>query len=48
MFEAVYRHEVQQLADLAKRLEKKAEPIEALRQWMRSFVRFVATEKGMS
>jgi AcrR family transcriptional regulator len=48
LFEAVYRHEVQQLADLAKRLEKEAEPIEALRQWMRSFVRFVATKKGMS
>ena len=48
LFEAVYRREVQQLADLAKRLEKEAEPIEALRQWMRSFVRFVATKKGMS
>jgi AcrR family transcriptional regulator len=48
LFEAVYRREVQQLADLAKRLQKEAEPIEALRQWMRSFVRFVATKKGMS
>jgi AcrR family transcriptional regulator len=48
LFEAVYRREVHQLADLAKRLEKAAEPIEALRQWMRSFVRFVATKKGMS
>jgi AcrR family transcriptional regulator len=48
LFEAVYRREVQQLADLAKRLNKAAEPIEALRQWMRSFVRFVATKKGMS
>jgi AcrR family transcriptional regulator len=48
LFEAVYRREVQQLADLSKRLEKEAEPIEALRQWMRSFVRFVATKKGMS
>jgi AcrR family transcriptional regulator len=48
LFEAVYRREVHQLADLAKRLEKEAEPIEALRQWMRSFVRFVATKKGMS
>jgi AcrR family transcriptional regulator len=48
LFEAVYRREVQQLADLAKRLEEEAEPIEALRQWMRSFVKFVATKKGMS
>ena len=48
LFEAVYRREVQQLADLAKRLEEEAEPTEALRQWMRSFVKFVATKKGMS
>ena len=48
LFEAVYRHEVQQLADLAERLKKEARPIEALRQWMRSIVKFVATKKGMS
>jgi AcrR family transcriptional regulator len=48
LFEAVYRREVQQLADLAKRLEEDAEPTEALRWWMRSFVKFVATKRGMS
>jgi AcrR family transcriptional regulator len=48
LFEAVYRREVQQLADLAKRLEEEAEPIEALREWMRSFVKFVVTKRGMS
>lgn len=48
LFEAVYRREVQQLADLAERLKEEAEPVEALRQWMRSNVRFVATKKGMS
>src|SRR6201997_3028009 len=48
LVEAVYRREVQELSDLAKRLEKEAEPIEALRRWMRSFVKFVATKKGMS
>jgi len=48
LFEAVYRREVQQLADLAERLREEAEPVEALRQWMRSNVRFVATKKGMS
>lgn len=47
LFEAVYRHEVQQLADLAERLKKEAPQIEALRQWMRSIVKFVATKKGM-
>jgi AcrR family transcriptional regulator len=48
LFEAVYRREVQQLAELAQRLKEEAEPVEALRQWMRSNVRFVATKKGMS
>jgi AcrR family transcriptional regulator len=48
LFEAVYRREVQQLADLAKQLKEEAEPIEALRRWMRSNVKFVATKKGMS
>jgi AcrR family transcriptional regulator len=48
LFEAVYRHEVEQLADLAERLKKETRSIEALRQWMRSIVKFVATKKGMS
>ena len=48
LFEAVYRREVQQLAGLAERLKGEAKPVEALRQWMRSNVRFVATKKGMS
>jgi AcrR family transcriptional regulator len=47
LFEAVYRREVQQLADLAEQL-KEAEPVDALRRWMRSNVKFVATKKGMS
>jgi AcrR family transcriptional regulator len=48
LFEAVYRREVQQLADLAEQLKQQAQPIDALRQWMRSFVKFVATKMGMS
>ena len=48
LFEAVYRREVQQLADLAEQLKQEAKPIDALRQWMRSIVKFVATKKGMS
>jgi AcrR family transcriptional regulator len=48
LFEAVYRREVQQLADLAERLKEEPQPVEALRQWMRSNVRFVATKKRMS
>jgi AcrR family transcriptional regulator len=48
LYEAVYRREVQHLADLAEALKQEAEPVEALRHWMRSNVRFVATKKGMS
>jgi AcrR family transcriptional regulator len=48
LFEAVYRREVQQLADLAEQLKQATPPIEALRQWMCSNVKFVATKKGMS
>jgi len=48
LFEAVYRREVQQLADLAEQLKQEAPPIEALRRWLHSNVTFVATKKGMS
>jgi AcrR family transcriptional regulator len=48
LFEAVYRREVQQLADLAEQLKDEADPVEALRRWMRCNVEFVATKKGMS
>src|ERR1700754_1633855 len=48
LFEAVYRREVDQLADLAEQLNQEAKPIDALRHWMRSNVKFVATKKGMS
>jgi AcrR family transcriptional regulator len=46
LFEAVYRREVQQLADLADALREET-PVEALRLWLRSNVEFVATKKGM-
>ena len=48
LFEAVYRREVEQLADLAEQLKSEASPAEALRRWLRSNVEFVATKKGMS
>lgn len=47
LFEAVYRREVQQLSDLADQLRNEADPLEALRRWLRSNVEFVATKKGM-
>jgi AcrR family transcriptional regulator len=48
LFEAVYRREVQQLADLAERLKEQPDTVDGLRRWMRSNVKFVATKKGMS
>lgn len=48
LFEAVYRREVQQLAELAEQLKVDAQPCEALRRWLRANVEFVATKKGMS
>jgi AcrR family transcriptional regulator len=48
LFDAVYRHEAQQLAALAERLKKAAEPTQALRRWLHALVKFVATKKGMS
>jgi len=47
LFEAVYRREVQQLADLAEQLMEQPDPVEALRRWMHAIVEFVATKKGM-
>jgi len=47
LFEAVYRREVDQLAELARRLADEAAPVEALRQWLHANVRLVATKKGM-
>ena len=46
--EAVYRRERQQLADSAHSLSADLPPGEALRQWMRVFVDFIATKKVMA
>ncbi|MBV8683165.1 MAG: TetR/AcrR family transcriptional regulator [Caulobacteraceae bacterium] len=47
LFEAVYRHEVEHLAELAGELAQEADPVEALRQWLHANVRLMATKKGM-
>jgi AcrR family transcriptional regulator len=43
--EAVYRREVQQLADAAPRLIDSLPPAEALRAWMRLFIDYIAAKK---
>lgn len=47
LFDAVYRHEVDILGDLAEELAREADPVEALRTWLRANVRLVATKRGM-
>lgn len=48
LFEAVYRREVEQLAELAATLAARPDPVDALRRWLRASVEFVATKKGMA
>ena len=43
--EAVYRREVRQLAEAARRLSDSAPPGEALHAWMKLFVDYIATKK---
>jgi AcrR family transcriptional regulator len=47
LFEAVYRHEVEELGELAEQLMSEASPVDALRRWLRANVELVATKKGM-
>ena len=47
LFEAVYRHEVDHLGDLAEELARTEQPVAALRQWLHANVRLVAAKKGM-
>ena len=45
LVEAVYRHEVDQLAEAATRLSGALRPGEALHEWMRLFVDYITAKK---
>ncbi|WP_224406025.1 TetR/AcrR family transcriptional regulator [Afifella sp. IM 167] len=47
LFEAVYRREADQLAELSERLAREEEPVAALRAWMHANIRMIATKQGM-
>ncbi|MBU8536628.1 TetR/AcrR family transcriptional regulator [Falsiroseomonas tokyonensis] len=47
LYEAVYRREVEQLAELATRLAAEQDRLEGLRRLMQALVQLVATKKGM-
>lgn len=44
----VYRHAVEQLAETAAHLSKTRTPVDALRDWMRLFVDYIATKQVMA
>src|ERR1700689_875939 len=48
LYEAVYRREVEQLAELAEQLGREAAPVQALLTWMKCNVEFASTKKGMA
>jgi len=48
LFEALYRREVEQLAELARQLAADPQPLQGLRRLMQALVEFVATKKGMA
>ncbi|WP_230474888.1 TetR/AcrR family transcriptional regulator [Dyella monticola] len=45
MLQAVYRHEVEQLAGAADALLERMKPLDALRAWLRLFVDYLGTKK---
>jgi AcrR family transcriptional regulator len=45
MLQAVYRHEVEQLAEAAGNLLDTMKPLDALRAWLRLFVDYIGTKK---
>lgn len=47
LYEAIYRREVDQLAELAERLKNAPLPVPALRKWLHANIELVATKKGM-
>ena len=46
LYEAVYRHEVDQLVELASHLEVEKTPIEALRHWLQAGVEIHGDKEG--
>ena len=47
LFEAVYRHEVDHLGELARQLALEGDPVGGLRSWLHANVRLVAAKKGL-
>jgi len=48
LIEAVYLNETRQLSDAANQLVERHPPVDALREWMRLFVDYIATKRVMA
>ncbi|HMI20497.1 MAG TPA: TetR family transcriptional regulator [Sphingomonas sp.] len=48
LLESVYQNETRQLAEAANRLANTLPPVEALREWMRLFVDYIAAKQVMA
>ncbi|MFE2433006.1 TetR/AcrR family transcriptional regulator [Streptomyces sp. NPDC059373] len=48
LIEAIYRHEVQRLCEVAPHLAATLRPVDALRTWMERFIDFMAAKHGMA
>ena len=48
LVEQIYRDEAEQLAEAARRLARRKQPLEALRGWLRLFVDYLATKRSMA
>ena len=47
LFAAVYRHETEQLVELAAEIGETEPPVEAMRHWLAATLDVIATKKGM-
>ncbi len=47
LFQAVYRHEVDELVALSDGLAGGPDPVDALRRWLQASIGMIATKKGM-
>ncbi|MBR0656055.1 TetR/AcrR family transcriptional regulator [Plastoroseomonas arctica] len=48
LYEAVYRREVEQLAEFARQLAGEVQGLQGLRRFVQAVVQFIATKKGMA
>jgi AcrR family transcriptional regulator len=48
LIEAVYRHEIEEIAEIAHQVAKELPPAEAIREWFRALIRFHIERSGLT